>query len=282
MKIAYVTDSGSGRSIDEQAADGIYSLPLQIMEGSNSYQDLETISQSSIISLLEQKKVMTTSQPSPGLITDLFENLKAQGVEMIVAVPICNGLSGTISTMNAIAADLGLQFLSFDTYTTASVENYLIHRIKQLNEEGHSPMEVSVSAENIISSCETIVIPGDLMHLARSGRLTASAARMATLLRITPILHLNRETAGKIDSYDKVISMRRAMKRVLEHMKEANLDENWHLTITHVNAIDLAETFYHQAQEMFPKAEMEILPLCSPVAVHVGIGSLCLQYFRKQ
>ena len=127
-----------------------------------------------------------------------------------------------------------------------------------------------------------IVIPGDLMHLARSGRLTASAARMATLLRITPILHLNRETAGKIDTYDKVISMRRAMKRVLEHMKEANLDENWHLTITHVNAIDLAETFYHQAQEMFPKAEMEILPLCSPVAVHVGIGSLCLQYFRKQ
>lgn len=281
MKIAYVTDSGTGRSIDEQAADGIYSLPLQIVEGTNSYQDLETISQSAIISLLEQKKVMTTSQPSPGLIMDLFEKLKEQDVEMVIAVPICNGLSGTISTMNAIAADLGLQFLSFDTYTTASVENYLIHRIKQLTEDGHSTMETSVIAANIISSCETIVIPGDLMHLARGGRLTPSAARMASLLRITPILHLNRETSGKIDTYDKVISMRRAMKRCIEHMKEVNPDETWHLTITHVNAIDVAETFYHMAQEAFPNVEMEILPLCSPVAVHVGLGSLCLQYFRK-
>ena len=39
MKTAFVTDSGTGESMEVLSRDGIYSLPLQISCGEESYQD---------------------------------------------------------------------------------------------------------------------------------------------------------------------------------------------------------------------------------------------------
>ena len=103
MKVAFVTDSGTGKSIHEYAEQGIISLPLQISVDDTTYQDMETLNRNDCIRLMKEGKVLTTSQPSAGIIEECFDSLKAQGVELIIAVPICNGLSGTISTMTAIA-----------------------------------------------------------------------------------------------------------------------------------------------------------------------------------
>ena len=43
MKIAFVTDSGIGKTAAEMAADGIVSLPLQISVDGRSLQDLSLI-----------------------------------------------------------------------------------------------------------------------------------------------------------------------------------------------------------------------------------------------
>ncbi|MBF1117080.1 MAG: DegV family protein, partial [Solobacterium sp.] len=42
MKVAFVTDSGTGKSIHEYAEQGIISLPLQISVDDTTYQDMET------------------------------------------------------------------------------------------------------------------------------------------------------------------------------------------------------------------------------------------------
>ena len=33
---------------------------------------------------------------------------------------------------------------------------------------------------------------------------------------------------------------------------------------------------------LVPKAEIEVIELCSPVAAHTGLGAICIQYFRKK
>ena len=281
MKIAYITDSGSGKSIEEFAKDGIISVPLQITDGTLTYQDMETLGKNDVVKLLEQKKVLSTSQPSPGLIEECFTSLKEQGTDLVIAVPICNGLSGTGSTMSALARSIDLPIIVVDTYSANVIEDYLVHAIKNAYDHGASDMDVRLLTERVIDSCETIVIPQDLKHLARSGRLTNSAARLANLLRITPILHLNKETGGRIDTYDKVISFRKAMKRVIEHMKEKPIDETWSITIAHTNAIEDAELFYHAIAEAFPTADIQITQVCNVVSAQAGLGCVCLQYFQK-
>ena len=58
-------------------------------------------------------------------------------------------------------------------------------------------------------------------------------------------------------------------------------DDNWSITIAHVDNLAMAETLKEQMAQKFPAAEIDIIPLCSPVAAHTGLGSICIQYFRK-
>ncbi len=281
MKIAYVTDSGTGKSINDFAKDGIISIPLQITDGTNTYQDMEMMDKKECIIALQNKKNLMTSQPSPGLIEECFTSLKENGTDLVIAVPICNGLSGTSSTMSAIAASLDLPILCFDTYTTAVVQDYLIHRIKEMYDNGATDMEIGLMSEQLIDSAETIVIPDDLMSLARGGRLTPSAARLAKLLRIVPILHVNKETGGRIDTLNKVMTKRKAYNEVIEHMKKKPIDETWTIRVAHTNALDYATDMYKKCVEAFPTADIEIIELCNVVSAQAGLGCLALQYFKR-
>ena len=187
MKVAFVTDSGTGKSIHEYAEQGIISLPLQISVDDTTYQDMETLNRNDCIRLMKEGKVLTTSQPSAGIIEECFESLKAQGVELIIAVPICNGLSGTISTMTAIANSLDIKIICIDTYVTAVVQDYLITNIKKWYDEGKSHLEIQILVENIINSTNTLLVPETLEQFIRGGRMTPLAAKLGQLLKIIPV-----------------------------------------------------------------------------------------------
>jgi DegV family protein with EDD domain len=280
MKIAYVTDSGTGRSINELAADGILSVPLQIIDGNNTYQDLETIDRNKCIELVEQQHVLKTSQPSPGLIEECFKSLKDQGVDLIIAVPICNGLSGTASTMTAIAQSLDMKIICIDTYVTSEVQNYLIHRIKELYDEGKSDMEVKLITDEVINSCNTLIVPQNLDALVRGGRLTPMAAGFAKLLKIVPILRINKSTGGRIDSYANVRTYRKAAAKVLDIIGQDHVDGSYRFYIAHSGCIDMAMDFYHKVENTYPEIRPEVIELISAVAVHTGRNCIAIQYFK--
>lgn len=284
MKIAYVTDSGTGKSIAEMAKDGIISVPLQISDEKNTYQDLENLSKSDLIHLLEEEHVFKTSQPSPGIIQECFESLKKQGVDLIIAVPICNGLSGTISTMTTIAKSLDLNIITVDCYVTAIVQEYLIKRIKKAHEENVNDLEIQLITNEVIDSCNTLIIPENLDQLIRGGRMTPLAAKLGKLLKIAPVLQINKATSGRIDTLQKVRTFRKALEKAMDQMEidHVNQGDDWHVAIAHVNNISEAQSLYRKMSDRFPKAEIEVIELCSPVAAHTGLGAICIQYFRKK
>ena len=43
MKVAFVTDSGTGKTVSELKQDGIFSVPLQVSYDNTNYQDLEEL-----------------------------------------------------------------------------------------------------------------------------------------------------------------------------------------------------------------------------------------------
>ena len=283
MKIAYVTDSGTGKSISENAANGIVSLPLQISDEKITYQDLETLSVEKMISLLIEGHAFTTSQPSYGLIEECFESLKKQGVELIIAVPICNGLSGTISTMTSVAASLDMKIICIDCYVTAVVEEYLIRTVRKCKEKQMSDLSIHVLTDKIIDSTNTLIIPENLDQLIRGGRLTPLAAKLGKLLKIAPVLQINKKTSGRIDTLQKVRTFRKALIKAMDQMEADHVGEekDWKVAIAHVDNEKTANELKKEMCERFPAADIEVIPLCSPVAAHTGLGSICIQYFRK-
>ena len=158
MKIAFVTDSGTGKSVGELAKEGIYSVPLQVSCDNKNYQDLEELSIDEIYALMRDGKMLSTSLPSLGKIEELFQGLKQQGYEQIFAVPICSGLSGTINAMEMIAQQQGIAFDYVDCHVTAVVQEYMIKLAKQLHETGKSIDQIKEVLLRIVHTTNTYLI----------------------------------------------------------------------------------------------------------------------------
>lgn len=281
MKIAFVCDSGTGKTCEQLKKDGIYSVPLQISYDDVNAQDLEDLTIDQVYQLMKEEKMLSTSLPAIGKIEELFRQLKQEGYDGVFAVPICNGLSGTTNALRLSAIDMGLSFDYVDCHVTAVVEEYLIKKAKELYECDMSMDDIKKQLNEIIETTNTLLLPDDLQHLKRGGRLTPLAAALGGLLKIKPILQINKKTQGKIDVVDKVRTMSKAMDKVINIMKEEGVDASYHITIAHADDIDGAHVYEEKVKEAFPDSELEIIKLVSVVGVHTGRGCQAIQYFKK-
>ena len=280
MKTAFVTDSGCGKSVEQLMSDGIYSVPLQVSYDGKNFHDQEDITIDEVYALMKDGKMLSTSLPSLGKIEELFSKLKEDGYERIFAVPICSGLSGTINAMAMCAEQIGLAFEYVDCHVTAVVQEYMIKLAKALFEEGKSIDEIKEVLGRIVDTTNTILLPNDLQHLKRGGRLTPLAATLGGLLKIKPILKINQETSGKIDVADKVRTMHRAMDNVIELMKKEHVDDTYLITVAHADDAEEADVYMEKIKAAFPNAKHQIIKLVSVVGVHTGRGCQAVQYFK--
>lgn len=280
MKIAFVSDSGTGKSVSEMMESGIFSVPLQVSYDQQNYQDLEELSIDNIYDLMANGTMLSTSLPSLGKMESLFTSLKNQGYEMVFAVPICTGLSGTIQAMKLSAETVGIPFEYVDCHVTAVVQEYMIKQAKLLHEQGKDIAYIKEVLERIVDTTNTLLLPNDLQHLKRGGRLTPLAATLGGLLKIKPILKVNKDTSGKIDVVNKVRTMHKAMDVVIDMMKQDHVDETYMITIAHADDINEANVYMAKVKEAFPNATFNMIKLVSVVGVHTGIGCQAIQYFK--
>ena len=282
MKVAFVTDSGTGKTIEEMKAQGVYSLPLQISYEEENKLDLVEITLEDVNALMRRQINLKTSLPAAGMIEDLFTQLKQEGYDMIFAVPICSGLSGTIQAMKMTAEQVGIAFDYVDCHVTAVVEEYLIVLAKRLyEEEQKSIAEIKAILEEVVASTNTLLMPDDLQHLKRGGRLTPLAATLGGLLKIKPILQINQKTAGKIDVVGKLRTLHRAMDQSVDLMKQDGIDENWEIIVAHVDSEAEGHVLQDKLKAAFPDAHHTLIPLVSVVSAHTGLGCQAIQYFKR-
>lgn len=281
MKIAFVCDSGTARSVSQLKELGIYSCPLQISDETSNYLELEDISIEEVYEKVANEEPVKTSLPPLGYIDECFEQIKQEGYDTVFCVPICSGLSGTMNAMRLAAETQGLNFECMDTCVTAEVEFYCITMAKKMIEDGHSIDEVKQQLQEVIDSASTLLIPQDLQHLKRGGRLTPVAATLAGLLKIKPILRVDKTTEGRIDVYDKVRTLPKAMERVITLMKENGVGDNYSIAVAYVKEKQDCEVMLSKIKEAFPTAHTELIPLISTVGCHTGVGCIAIQYYKK-
>ncbi len=281
MKTAFVCDSGTGKSSAELEAEGCYSVPLQIGYQEIWHRDYETITPEEVIGLMRQGLHLTTSLATLGDIEALLIRLKQLGYTRIVALMITGELSGMENAVRLMAEQLEIDFVSFDCCVTACLQEYLLLEAKTCYESGWEIPEIMKRLAKIRKSANTLLIPDNLHYLQLSGRLTAMAARLGGFLRIKPILAINEQTKGKVDSVAKARTMNRAIEIVLDTMKNDIPDRgrNFRIHVAHADNGSQALLLSDQIHQCFESAEIMIVELASAVAVHTGPGCLGVQYY---
>ena len=101
MKIAIATDTNSGITAMEGEKLGIFVLAMPVnLEETIHYEGIDITSEQ-LYDAMRQHRDVSTSQPSPGQLMELWDGILAKGYDEIVYIPMSSGLSGSCRSVRA-------------------------------------------------------------------------------------------------------------------------------------------------------------------------------------
>lgn len=280
-KTAVLTDSGTGLTQKEAQEAGLFFLPLQVLHEDRQYLDGVSIQLHEVYDLLKQQAKLTTSMPPIGLVEETLTKIKEAGYDSIICIPITSGLSSSMALIQATAEEIGIKVHLIDCYSTCYLQRYLAMCAKQLADQGIAAEEIVKRLNDSIASSNTLIIPDDLQHLKRGGRLTPVAAALGGLLKIKPLLQLNQSCEGKIDVYDKVRTMSKAQEKAINTFVNERVDGDYICSCLHTDALEAGNALKEKLQAALPNTEIYFGYIGAVISVHTGIGCLGIQYMKK-
>lgn len=120
MKTAIVTDSNSGIFEAEGQEMGVFVLPMPVLIDHDIYFEGQNISSERFYQCLQTGKSVTTSQPSPGDLTALWDQVLENGYDELVYIPMSSGLSSSCATAKILAEDYARKGIPFQAAAAGS------------------------------------------------------------------------------------------------------------------------------------------------------------------
>lgn len=284
MNVAIVTDSNSGIFTEEGRKLDVHVIPMPvIIEGKTYYEGIDLTHEEFYQCLLEHREV-SSSQPSPGDVLDMWDSLLAVGYEEIVYIPMSSGLSGSWQTAQMLAEDYEGKVQVANNHRISVTQRQSVLDALVLREKGYTAKEIKDTLE--CSAFESIIYVGvdTLEYLKRGGRVTPAGAAMGAVLNIKPLLII---TGERLDAYAKVRGTRNCMKRLLTEMKKSadeflrNGDEIYVGVAGSFCSKEGDREWMEMAQEVFAGEDIKYDPLTFSIGCHVGPGAFGMGISRK-
>lgn len=283
-RIAVLADIGCQLPIGSLEEQGIYIVPLTITMNNKTYLDLEEITALDVFNRMEETgEIVKTSQPSTGSIQAAVHKIKEAGYDHIIALSIATGLSSTLNGMKLACDMVGIPVTLIDTKGTASNHRYLVRVAKKLINDGKSIDDIGSILTAMVEQSGTLIMAPNLDHLKKGGRITPAVAMLGNLLKIVPVMKLNYNLGGKIDTLDKVRTIKKANLKIIEHMVEVCgvNNQDYIIAIEHVLVDELAQSMKQALIDKIGKCQVIVRELPAVVGAHMGVGGVGYQYIKK-
>lgn len=285
-KIAVVTDSNAGiTQAEAKEMKDVYVVPMPFMiDGEEYFEDI-SLTQEQFYQKLTQDAEISTSQPSIGYITDLWEKLLKE-YDYIVHIPMSSALSMSCETAQNFAKDYNGKVVVVDNKRISITLKQSCVDALTLAKQGKSADEIKQILEETSLDSSIYIMVDTLKYLKKGGRITPTAAAIGTLLKIKPVLQIQ---GGKLDSYAKVLNDKVARIKMIEAIKKdlkerfSDLREKGEidLMVAYANCREKAEDFAMQIRKEIPDLNLTYVnPLSLSVACHIGSGALAVSCTR--
>lgn len=279
--VAIVTDSNSGISQTEGKELGIYVIPMPfLVDGKLYFEDVD-MNKEQFYHFLENDANLSTSQPSPGDVMDLWDKLLKEYDE-IVHIPMSSGLSASCSTAMGLARDYDGKVQVVDNQRISVTMQQSVMDAKHLVAAGKSAAQIKEILEKEALESSIYLMVDTLKYLKKGGRITPAAALLGSALNLKPILQIQGD---KLDAYKKVRGVNAAKKNMLEAMKkdvEGRFSDyvtkgQLKLHVAYTTDEETARQWKEEVQSVFPDiAISRIDPLSFSVTCHTGPGVLAI------
>lgn len=279
--VAIVTDSNSGISQAEGKELGIYVIPMPfLVDGKLYFEDVD-MNKEQFYHFLENDADLSTSQPSPGDVMDLWDKLLKEYDE-IVHIPMSSGLSASCSTAMGLARDYDGKVQVVDNQRISVTMQQSVMDAKHLAAAGKSAAQIKEILEKEALESSIYLMVDTLKYLKKGGRITPAAALLGSALNLKPILQIQGD---KLDAYKKVRGVKAAKKNMLEAMKkdvEGRFSDyatkgQLKLHVAYTTDEETAKQWKEEVQNMFPDIAITRMdPLSFSVTCHTGPGVLAI------
>ena len=220
---------------------------------------------------------VSTSQTSTGKIASVYEELKEEGYTDVIAIVISSKLSGTYQGA-FLAKEMvqGINVYVIDSRSVSYGEAFLVLEAIKMIKSGFKTRDIIDKLEKIRDNVYIYVLVDMLKFLVKNGRLSAASGFLGTLLKIKPLLHVQRD--GSLVPFEKIRTTSKAQQRLLEVIKHDVDGKNVIMFIAYTNNLDIAAEIKGQIQAFRPDITVELVPLTPVVGAHAGPGTLGVGY----
>ena len=188
-KIAIVTDSNSGITQAQAKEHGIRVVPMPFMIDGETYYEEITLSRGEFYQKLTSNADISTSQPSPESILELWDALLKEYDE-VVHIPMSSGLSSSCQTAIMLAQDYNGKVHVVNNQRISVTQKRSVFDALALAKEGKSGAEIKKILEDDKFNSSIYIMIDTLYYLKKGGRITPAAAALGTLLRLKPVLQI--------------------------------------------------------------------------------------------
>ena len=279
MKIAIATDTNSGITAMEGEKLGIFVLAMPVnLEETIHYEGIDITSEQ-LYDAMRQHRDVSTSQPSPGQLMELWDGILAKGYDEIVYIPMSSGLSGSCQSAALFAQDYDGRVQVVDNHRISVTQKESVISALRLVEQGYDAGQIRDFLEKHAYDASIYITVDSMEYLKKGGRVTPAAATLATVLNLKPVLTIQGD---KLDAFAKVRGMKLAESKMIEAIHQDRAERfkdvpESRLLIETAGTLEngeLAEHWRQQVQAEFPFAKVSYANLPCSIACHLGMNSI--------
>lgn len=280
-KIAIVTDSNSGITQMEAEKLGIRVLPMPFYINGDLYYEDITLTQEEFYKSLDENADISTSQPSPADVMELWEEL-LQEYDEVIHIPMSSGLSSTCETAIMLAKEFDGKVYVVDNQRISVTQRQSVMDALEMRASGMDAEQIVEVLMREKLEASIYITVDTLKYLKKGGRITPAAAAIGTVLNLKPVLQIQ---GAKLDAFAKVRGWKAAKKTMLDaiekDIKERFAGSEVHLEIAYTCSEEEAEEWRAEVSERLPGYSIQMDKLSLSVACHIGAGSMAVACSRK-
>ena len=273
-KVCVITDTNSGITREEAKELGVYMVAMPFtVDGAGHYESI-SITYEEFFEKLNSGADVLTSQPSPGNVTAVWD-AALKKYDEAVYIPMSSALSGACATATALAAEYDGRIQVVDNRRISLSQYYSVMDALKLVRSGAGAAKIKEILEKEALEQSIYITVNTLDLLKRSGRVTKSAAAVATVLNLKPVLQIQ---GGKLDAYKKARGMDKARRLMIEAAKNDTLKRfsnvNYKLALAYSGDIKPALAWKKEFSKEFPGYDIIMQRLPISICCHTGDGAL--------
>lgn len=281
QKIAVAADSNSGLTPEEAKQLGVALVPMPFYMDDVLYFEELTCTQKEFYRRLEEDVQVSTSQPFPADLSELWAEL-LKNHDAVIYIPMSSGLSGSCQVAKALAeSDFPGRVFVVDNHRISITQRQSVLDALTLIRHGMPAARIAETLEREGYNASIYISVNTLKYLKKGGRVTPAAAAVATALNLKPVLQIQGE---KLDAFKKVRGMEAACRTMLEaaasdiHTRFAGQNVTVH--VSYSGDPSHAEAWHARVKEAFPRYEVISRALPLSIACHIGDGALALAVIK--